>query len=67
MDDLAVAPPQLWPPVGRALLEGVELRGRELGAVQTVVVASQSDASKREMLAALAFSPASEWWMRGIG
>ena len=67
VDDFAVAAPQLWPTVGRALLEEASRRARGIGAAETVVVCGRADVAKREMLASLAFSPASEWWVRAGG
>jgi RimJ/RimL family protein N-acetyltransferase len=67
VDDFAVAAPQLWPTVGRALLEEAARRGGDLGTVQTIVVCGQADAPKRDLLAERAFSPASEWWVRPNG
>lgn len=67
VDDFVVAIPQLWPTVGRALIEEASRRGRALGTVQMVIVVGQADAPKRELLMALAFSPASEWWVRADG
>ena len=66
IDDFCVAREDEWPSIGRALLDAVFREATARGAVQSVVVCGHLDQPKREALAALGFSLASEWYVRGI-
>lgn len=66
IDDFTVATPDLWPTVGRALLDAAIPAITSLGAVQIVVVCGHHDAPKRAMLQAAGFPIASEWRVRAI-
>jgi GNAT superfamily N-acetyltransferase len=62
VDDFALASPDLWETVGRALLEEAISRTRERGAVQTVVVCGPQDEPKRALLRSMGHEVASEWY-----
>ena len=66
IDDFVVEHADLWSSVGRALLEAAVSEARRREAVQVVVVTGAHDHSKREMLASIGLSLASEWWVSGI-
>lgn len=66
IDDFAVVHPSLWNSVGRALLDRAIAEARARNAVQVVVVTGGHDVHKRETLAAMGLSLASEWWVSEI-
>jgi GNAT superfamily N-acetyltransferase len=61
VDDFAVASPDLWDGVGRALLSEARQRLAARGASQVVVVCGHHDAPKLTVLLASGLSPASDW------
>lgn len=65
IDDFCVTADD-WARVGTALLNAVVEAARGRGAAQVVVDCGNLDQPKREMLAALGYSIASEWWTRPI-
>jgi hypothetical protein len=66
IDDFAVADADLWPTVGRELLdEAQRLAGRK-GAVQSVVMCRPRDRSKRSMLLAAGSIVVTEWLTQPI-
>ncbi len=62
VDDFADRRPELWPIVGRALLDAVRSRVRDQGAVQVVVVCGPHDQLKREMLFEADLTVVTEWF-----
>ena len=65
VDDFVVAE-GAWRSVGERLLSAVAAEARARGAAQMVVVSAQLDADKREMLSHLAYTVASEWWVKPL-
>ncbi len=66
IDDFVVDHPSEWNSVGRALLDRAIVEARARNAAQIVVVTGGHDVHKREMLAAMGLSLASEWWVSEI-
>ncbi len=66
IDDFFVTDPQLWPSAGAMLLDAAARRGRELGAVQLIVVAPVQDQAQSDWLAAHDLAPVSSWWVKGL-
>jgi hypothetical protein len=62
VDDFVVAAPDLWPTVGRTLLQEVRGMASRQGAKQTVVVCGPHDAPKRDLLTGEGLSVVSEWF-----
>lgn len=62
IDDFAVISGR-WATTGVRLLTSAIERGRERGAIQTVVVTAHLDEAKREALRTCGLSIASEWWI----
>ena len=65
VDDFVVAEGE-WRNVGERLLGAVATAARARGAAQMVVVSAQLDAEKRDMLSSLAYTVASEWWVKPL-
>ena len=61
IDDFVVEP-DLWPIVGRGLLDEARRRLRELGYAQIVVVGARRDEAKTALLEETDLSLASTWW-----
>jgi hypothetical protein len=61
VDDFCVEDAELWPTVGRALLEELRLQAKDLGAVQVIVVCGPRDLPKRDMLGSAGLAVVSEW------
>ncbi|HYF94380.1 MAG TPA: hypothetical protein VD969_19340 [Symbiobacteriaceae bacterium] len=55
-----------WLVIGRLLLDAAVQAARDRGASQCVVVCGNMDQPKREMLAKLGYTIASEWWTKPI-
>lgn len=66
VDDFCVASGDLWESIGRELLSEVLDLARARGAAQSVVVCGHLDQLKREMLALMGYSIASEWYVRDL-
>ena len=65
VDDFVVAE-KAWRSVGEKLLGAVAAEARARGAAQMVVVSAQLDTKKRDMLSSLAYTVASEWWVKPL-
>lgn len=66
IDDFTVASPDLWPTVGRALLEAATERVRARGVVLVITVCGYLDQPKRAMLQAEDATIASEWYVKPL-
>lgn len=66
VDDFMVERPDLWPSVGRALLDQVVQQTEPRGAVQTVVVCGPHDQPKRSMLIESGHIVATEWFTKPV-
>lgn len=64
VDDFMVDAPDLWPSVGRELLDEATRLSAPKGAVQTVVVCGPQDDPKRSMLLDSGHNVASEWFTK---
>ena len=63
IDDFVVVDPELWPTVGKALLNAVRERAEASEAQLSVVVCGHMDEPKRAMLRDNGFAIASEWYV----
>lgn len=66
VDDFMVRDSNLWPTLGKEMLEKAIQRGREKGAVLANVVCGPRDLPKKEMLEKIGFDIASEWNVKSI-
>lgn len=66
IDDFCVVSSSEWQGIGRSLLDEMMHEAKERGATLAVVVCGHLDKPKREMLRALGFSIATEWYVRDM-
>jgi GNAT superfamily N-acetyltransferase len=66
IDDFCVTTDAEWPSVGAALLDAVESRARERGAVLSVIVCPHLAREKRAFLNARRFTTTAEWSVREL-
>jgi GNAT superfamily N-acetyltransferase len=66
VDDFAVAPPEEWQAVGRALLAAMAQEAQARGAILMVVVCARHDQAKRALLQEAGCAVASEWHVRSL-
>ncbi len=66
VDDYCLAHGCTWESVGEPLLVAVLQEAKGRGAAQAVVVCGHMDRPKREMLAAMGFTIASEWYVKDL-
>jgi len=66
VDDFCVASAEGWQEIGQMLLAAVWELARDSGAVLNIVVCGPQDAAKRDMLAELGYSVASEWFVKDL-
>jgi hypothetical protein len=66
IDDFVVADLDLWPSMGRELLDEVHQRAARRGAVQSLVVCGPLDQQKRSMLLAAGSVIISEWFTQPL-
>lgn len=65
IDDFCVATPEIWPDIGRSLLQAAADEAKSKGASQIAVIAGHLDTLKRAMLRSAGFAVSSEWWVKG--
>lgn len=66
VDDFCVARAEGWQEIGQSLLAAVWELARDSGAVLNIVVCGPKDVAKRDMLAGLGYSVASEWFVKEL-
>ncbi len=66
IDDYCIAPDAQWSGVGSELLEAVEAKARDRGAVLSVVICPHLAAEKRGFLAKRGFEVTAEWHVRKL-
>jgi len=68
VDDYAVAAPENWPTVGRALLDAATGATQKLTNAprRMLVVCGQKDAPKHALLASQGYHVAENWWVRDL-
>jgi hypothetical protein len=67
IDDYGLASEDLWPTVGKALLDEALTQAKERGAVLCVVICPHLDIPKRTMLQQHGLGISSEWYVGPIG
>ncbi len=66
VDDYMVATPDMWPTVGRELLDAVKNELRSRGVVVMIVVCGHRDEPKRRSLIDAGLTLASEWYVQPL-
>jgi hypothetical protein len=66
VDDFMVATPEMWPTVGRQLLDALTAELRRRGVVVVIAVSGHHDEPKRAMLRDAGLTVASEWYVQAL-
>jgi hypothetical protein len=66
VDDFTVATPDMWPTVGRQLLDALTAQLQRRGVVAVIAVCGHRDEPKRQTLSEAGLTVASEWYVQAI-